>query len=379
MRKFIGFILCIAFLNTPAHSFELFRIVSDNCPNSQRPIIQTGFSFSNGEAIITALHGVAACEKIRGEHFQDGSHVGNALNLQVGLVDTARDVAVLSNSERNRISVVRSEPPSSDERLFISGFPRGISLPDRLTVAAGSPPLRSLRSILGSDMLEEFFKVGSPSPAISIIRIDGNAQKGHSGAPIVDTSGAVVGIMIGGFDSGEFGVSWGVPISDVELSQPGDDIYDIVERRHQFGMVRGGELPSFLGELSAERYTDANRRFAQFAEANQGRMVCLNITLDRSSSGGEAAEDCDPILGMTGYDMDTSIPLPFAEDFGNACYYHASFSVDGPVSSSSGGTGLWFESFNGYFRLSLSNVSHIWWIEADEQQFSGDVWADHPC
>ncbi|MEO0702487.1 MAG: serine protease [Pseudomonadota bacterium] len=237
MRFLITVACLVAMGASPARSIELYRVVAEECRNSERPIVQTGFSFASGEAIYTALHGVAGCTNITAQRFDGMRAVETESELYVRLVDIERDIALLANERLNRARRSSTGLPSPGESLSIPGFPRGISQPDRVSVDAGTPPVRSLRTILGADMVQDFARVGSPALNIDVIRLDGNAQVGHSGAPLLDANEIVVGIVVGGFDAGEFGVSWAVPISDIEPTRNFDELDEVIERRHRFGMV----------------------------------------------------------------------------------------------------------------------------------------------
>lgn len=236
------FTLLLLFWSTPAHPYELFRIIAGSCDFSQGSAILSGFSNNSDEAIFTALHGVAGCKDIVAERFSGSAMVGRETGFRISHVDVRHDVAILMNSTRNRATLPQNPVPTVGQRVFVSGFPRGISAPDTLALTVGDPSTRPLRSMLGSDMIEQFRKVGSPAMDINILRVDGNAQKGHSGAPVLDQNGGIVGVLIGGFDSGEFGTSWAALMTDLSFSNAGKEVAVIAQRRHRFS-VGAGTVP----------------------------------------------------------------------------------------------------------------------------------------
>jgi hypothetical protein len=69
---------------------------------------------------------------------------------------------------------------------------------------------------------------GSPAIGSKVLSLSGGVLPGHSGAPILDTEGLVVGIGNGGLKSGTIGIGWGIPITEINL-QPVRDRFTAIE------------------------------------------------------------------------------------------------------------------------------------------------------
>jgi hypothetical protein len=76
---------------------------------------------------------------------------------------------------------------------------------------------RTLRDIVPQSVADELRNLGSPDPNIDITDIEGHLLPGHSGAPILNSSGQVVAIADGGLENGAVGVSWGIPAATLLL------------------------------------------------------------------------------------------------------------------------------------------------------------------
>jgi len=210
--------IAIVFLfvySSSALSLDVFRVISENCLNENSARIQSGFSLHDDDLVITALHGVADCQSFRAELFRDQELIKIIDKLKITHTDVRRDIAVLSKTNLSKPSIPKRSSPKSGASLGIVGFPKGVSLPEPKPLSVGE--IKPLRSILDPIDEKRFEAVSSPALNIQVITLDGNAQKGYSGAPILDKGGNVLGVLIGGHNSGEFGTSWAIPISDIDL------------------------------------------------------------------------------------------------------------------------------------------------------------------
>jgi hypothetical protein len=63
---------------------------------------------------------------------------------------------------------------------------------------------------LPDDLRAEVRRIGFPMLDTQVLRLDGNLLPGHSGAPLLDAQGQVVGIGSGGLERGAVGVGWAV-------------------------------------------------------------------------------------------------------------------------------------------------------------------------
>ena len=296
MRKLTGLVVILAAvtITVPARAFELYRIVAEDCRGGQSATFQTGFSYEEGSEIITALHGVLDCAKISGQHFVGQTRQTTISSLSIAHVDVERDLAILSEPSLRSVTETQPNYPNSDAELKITGFPQGSSMPDTIGVKLGEPGIRSLRSILRAKDVLRYEQIGSPSPNVNIIRLDGNAQIGHSGAPLTDLDGTVLGVVIGGYGLGEFGTFWAIPISEITWSSAGNqELERVTSLRGQFSTpieapIAVARLALFCGsevadgELSLSLSSEEFDQVAQFAavlDENKDRFIYAQVSI----------------------------------------------------------------------------------------------------
>jgi hypothetical protein len=91
---------------------------------------------------------------------------------------------------------------------FALGQPTRDTHPLHLTFANQEAPL--LGDVLPDAERADIRGVGFPALDTQVLRLDGNLLPGHSGAPLIDNAGQVVGIGSGGLERGAVGVGWAV-------------------------------------------------------------------------------------------------------------------------------------------------------------------------
>ena len=223
MRKVIG---CLALVlasvpNQYAQTGSIFRLVISGCANSPGQFSQSAFKLDGAPALITALHGVAGCTSITARTAE------NALAFEgrsfvINQADVAYDVASLTATPSLRAQgglPSGSKIPAGFDHLRVWGFPSGrvVSRGEEVTVAA--PPLIFLSVWVMQDAIRVALKERQ-SPNLSkatFLDIQGALQPGHSGAPLLNTTGHVVGVCDGGLDGGTTGHSWAAPWAHVHL------------------------------------------------------------------------------------------------------------------------------------------------------------------
>lgn len=306
MRRIIRLIVILPILMIAAQTeaFELYRVVGEDCRGGRPAVFQTGFSFAEGAEIVTALHGVSGCAKISAQHFVGQTRESTIRDLSITKVDVERDLAVLSASSLSALVHDMSNTSVSGEKFRITGFPQGSSAPDTIGVQLGEPAIRSLRSILRAKDILRYEQIGSPSPTVNIVRLDGNAQIGHSGAPLTNAEGVVIGIVIGGYELGEFGTFWAIPISEITWTSATASMLDRVSTlRGQFSttveaplaiasleLVCGSAIAD--DELSLSLSSKESAQIAKFAatlEENKDRLIYAQVSI---SQDGCMACDC---------------------------------------------------------------------------------------
>ncbi len=173
----------------------------------------TGFLWSDGSTVVTALHVVAGCNTL--------SVYSEVLkrNITAKLTHTlnAADLAMLhldGPAGSGQPLVVSTLKPAVHDELTVLGYP--LLIPDmnstELKVKFGGS---HLRDIVPDNTLQELAARNSPSPDLEITSLEGFLAPGASGAPIMDKAGHVVAIGDGGLENGTIGMSWGIPATNL--------------------------------------------------------------------------------------------------------------------------------------------------------------------
>ena len=156
----------------------------------------SGFVWSDAAHVVTALHVVDGQGPIR-VHYVDGNgRIEASSAASVARVLASSDLVLLrlDAPQQREPLPVNTEPPRVKEQFDAVGFPLNIAGVSNTEVKVRFGG-KQLRSILPPKVLE----------------LEGNLVPGLSGAPIVDRSGRIVGIVDGGLESGAIGISWGIP------------------------------------------------------------------------------------------------------------------------------------------------------------------------
>ncbi len=201
------------------------RIVTQVAPQQTHSL--TGFKVRGVEGIYTALHGVAHAQSITA-FFHDPNT--RQVKLKIAEVDLGRDVAVLTSVENEAIpsgglslgfwpkgNAISAKLAGTDATVI--GHPLDIErIPTHtpLKLRTGRPYAR-LTDILNSEARGELGDRKSPLTSINVLVLEGNFLPGHSGAPILDSDRAVIGIGNGGLRDGQVGYGWAIPFHEVEL------------------------------------------------------------------------------------------------------------------------------------------------------------------
>ena len=151
---------------------------ADSGPNEAEPKISTGSGFfvSSDGVGITNQHVIEDCDTIVLPGY------GQALIIKT---DPSNDLAMieLRNKKRTSFAIVRKEPATLGEPVFAIGFPLAGALDNGLNITNGI--VSSLAGI-GNDSRQ--------------IQFTAAVQHGNSGGPLLDETGAVIGIVHAKFD-----------------------------------------------------------------------------------------------------------------------------------------------------------------------------------
>ena len=106
--------------------------------------------------------------------------------------------------------------PNTTAEFYVWGYPQGIPTMAgdyiRFSLSHGNQPI--LNNLLQNEKLkEDLEKQKYPQLNAKILRVSSTIQPGHSGAPILNNTGKVIGIADGGLRSGTARLNWAFPAS----------------------------------------------------------------------------------------------------------------------------------------------------------------------
>jgi len=234
------FVLCLV-AASPASFADvresLFKIRASACADGVDNKRLTGFAMDGTDGILTSLHGVVGCRIVTAQ--QSGSNGIVIQDLRITEVDIDRDVAVLNADETpppNVLGLVRAKESDRPIGLKVWGFPMGVREPFDTNVA-----LRSVQFTSWNEMTPEarlaMRERGSPGAGIRMLSIQGPVTTGHSGSPILNADGAVMGITNGGLAGGTIDVALAAPIWDLSF-RPATALRNELQRLGALGSAK---------------------------------------------------------------------------------------------------------------------------------------------
>ena len=200
----------------------------------------SGFLFSRGDQLITALHVVAGCNLVDAYFERAG---GRTIRGRIERVLESVDLALLRLDEPIGEPLVATsvQPRPNDELEVIAHFLGTPSLDNKtLKVTFG---LTRLRNMLPEQTRRSLTRETDIDISLNIVRLDGHLLPGASGAPLINAEGKVVAIGAGGLRHGAASISWAVPSSHL------DDLLNSFEQPPT-GLAASSEL-------FAESYADS--------------------------------------------------------------------------------------------------------------------------
>jgi S1-C subfamily serine protease len=178
----------------------------------------TGFLWKDN-TVVTALHAVYPAKSIA---IRLGERTHQAM-IQKVLIKA--DLALLRLEEHvPRLVPLEAEMriPSQFEKSAVIGYSPSIG---SMLFASRVIKISPLERILPPDIRTSLARRGSPDLHTDVIVFDGLIQRGMGGAPLVNYSGKVIGIVVGGMLEGASQIAWAIPADQLpELLKSKDDI-----------------------------------------------------------------------------------------------------------------------------------------------------------
>jgi S1-C subfamily serine protease len=174
----------------------------------------TGFLWLDNQHVVTALHVVAGARSV--QVYSEAAR--RQIPASVRGAKLEADLALLElNEPLSNLKPLQPARPRMDLEHYIWGYPLGVN-------KMQGDPIRFSRAMEQSSTMASLFDTpakfrasvgnqGYPSYDAAILRVGSIITNGHSGAPILDEAGAVVGIGDGGLQRGSGRVNWAIPAS----------------------------------------------------------------------------------------------------------------------------------------------------------------------
>ena len=194
----------------------IFLVEASDCVSMPLLRVQTGFLLESAPGLVTALHGVVGCATVSARQ-PDRNNV-TYRNLRPASVDIEHDVAILAGSGLPAAGGLSRHPTSlpGPGAVKVIGHPAGIAGLWEMELSLASRTFMPLSMVVTQDLSPAIRKRGSPGIDVEVLGLNGNLQPGHSGAPILDSSGRVLGVASGGLGKGSLGIGWAIPLAKVQ-------------------------------------------------------------------------------------------------------------------------------------------------------------------
>jgi hypothetical protein len=236
MRKLVRSVLLLSLLfmyfvntsvaaqvDTPDPRTFIYKVVA-TCSGGELSL--TAFLSQDAQGLVTALHGVAGCERIFVTNpLLAGTDPAKRFdNLQIIQVNFAHDLAVLSSPElanylaQNPLAGLRTGASMTSliGSIRVIGFPFNVTehleTQDISLRPGGIVPLASR---IPPEQQFEFASCGSPSLNSNVLDLEGTIRPGESGAPVLNSANEVIGVGLGGLGEGTSDIVWAAFLSEV--------------------------------------------------------------------------------------------------------------------------------------------------------------------
>jgi hypothetical protein len=188
---------------------SVLRVVARGCSGDEPARAGSGFAWPTSGQVVTDLHVVVGCSSITVGYQQVDDRPAHITRVLL-----AADLALLDVDHPPVVTAlpIAATPPPVGAAVDVFGFALGQPTRDthplHLTFANQEAP--KLSDVLPDAERANIRQIGFPALDTEVLRLDGNLLPGHSGAPLINASGEVVGIGSGGLERGAVGVGWAV-------------------------------------------------------------------------------------------------------------------------------------------------------------------------
>ncbi|RMF55875.1 MAG: serine protease [Calditrichaeota bacterium] len=220
----VNFIFTVAFVmgswgvvsaQSGSHVVSSKSVVSISATGPEGTSVGSGFVWKKSTYVVTALHVVAGAKQI--EVYSETQKAGTSADLAAVIMEA--DLALLQLKDDLGLTPLQETAvsPNSTAEFYIWGYPHNVAKMqgDFIRFSLSQTQTPTMKSIFKS--ASQFRKIvgdqGYPTFKARILRISTTIQPGHSGAPILDKSGKVVGIGDGGLRQGIARINWAIPAS----------------------------------------------------------------------------------------------------------------------------------------------------------------------
>ncbi|MDP2314250.1 MAG: serine protease [Pseudomonadota bacterium] len=243
----------------------------------------TGFAWSAPTNVVTALHAVSGCGRVTvHSNLLNATRVAKVSHALTGkdlvLLDVDKQTQPLWSLEAMKPSSV---VPTTFSRYTVLGIPKDM-IPVDPTLVEFHGSASTLKGLLKGALLEEVTKQGWLDVTAAIMHFGGgHIAPGHSGAPIIDSSGRVVAIADGGLAAGALEIGWGIPVSSLgAILSAGTTVPAAVAKNPLFFSGDVGAPPAVAAECQGQTLTKVrSERFSAmrgFVDDPNGLAYLLN-------------------------------------------------------------------------------------------------------
>lgn len=174
----------------------------------------TGWCYKDAIHIVTALHVVAGIPDKDISVFSEVSKKRSSAKVVKVLKEADLALLELTSDIGLKPLTLDVVDPNSTSEFYVWGYPHGIpSMAGdyiRFSLSHGNQPI--LNNLLQNEKLKEDLENQKyPQLNAKILRVSSTIQPGHSGAPIINNSGKVIGIADGGLRAGTARLNWAFP------------------------------------------------------------------------------------------------------------------------------------------------------------------------